>query len=173
MENNYKTLITTTEINERIDSLADEITNCYNNEDLVLICILKGAVYFAIDLSKKIKNDNLVLDFMRVSSYGSETESSGKINLKLDVSTVLEGKNVLIVEDIVDTGYTLAYLKDYLKLKNPKSIKVCVLLDKEERRKVDVDVDYVGFKIPNKFIFGYGLDMDEKYRNLPYIVYKD
>ncbi|MBP3707845.1 MAG: hypoxanthine phosphoribosyltransferase [Clostridia bacterium] len=171
MINKIKTLIDEEKLNERISEIAKKISNDYINEEIVLVCILKGATYFAIDLSKKITNDNIIIDFMKVSSYGSQTESSGKINFKLDLSENIENKNVIIVEDIIDTGITLNYLYNHLISKNPKSLKLCVLLDKKERRIQDINVDYIGFEIENKFVVGYGLDYDEKYRNLPYIGY--
>lgn len=171
MLDKIKVLIDEEKLNKRIEELAIQISNDYKGEDIVLVCILKGAVYFAVDLSKKITNSEVVLDFMKVSSYGSSTQSSGKVELKVDLSSDIEGKNVIIVEDILDTGYTLDYLYNYLKSKNPRTLKICVLLDKKERREKDIKVDYAGFEIENKFIVGYGLDYDEKYRNLPYIGY--
>lgn len=169
--NAIKTLIDETKLNERISEIAKKISADYIDEEIVLVCILKGATYFAIDLSKKITNDDIIIDFMKVSSYGSQTESSGKIDFKLDLSENIENKNVIIVEDIIDTGITLNYLYNHLKSKNPKSLKLCVLLDKKERRIQDIHVDYIGFEIENKFVVGYGLDYDEKYRNLPYVGY--
>lgn len=166
-----KVLINEEELNKRIIELAEEISKDYKNEEVVLICILKGAAYFAVDLSKKIKDNVIILDFMKVNSYGNEKESTGKINFTLDLSTNIENKNVIIVEDIIDSGYTLNYLFDYLRRKNPKDLKICVLLDKEERRKKDIKIDYIGFKIENKFVIGYGMDYEDKYRNLPYIGY--
>lgn len=171
MLDKIKVLIDEEKLRERIEELAIQISNDYNNEEIILVCILKGAVYFAVDLSKKITNSEVIFDFMKVSSYGSSTESSGKVELKVDLSSNIEGKNVIIVEDILDTGYTLNYLYDYLKSKNPKSLKICILLDKKERREKEIVVDYTGFEIENKFIVGYGLDYDEKYRNLPYVGY--
>lgn len=166
-----KVLIDEEKLNKRIIELAEEISRDYKNEELVLICILKGAAYFAVDLSKKITDNVVILDFMKVNSYGNEKESTGKINFTLDLNINIENKNVIIVEDIIDSGYTLNYLFDYLKRKNPKDLKMCVLLDKEERRKKDIKVDYIGFKIENKFVIGYGMDYEDKYRNLPYIGY--
>ena len=165
-----KKLISEEELNQRIREIGEEITKEYGNEDLVLICILKGAVYFATKLSQGIKNENTVIDFMKVSSY-SGTESTGKINVKLDLSENIENKNVIVIEDIVDTGLTLSYLFEYLKKRNPKTLKLCTLLDKKGRREKDINVDYVGFEIDNKFVVGYGLDYDEKYRNLHYVGY--
>lgn len=166
-----KVLINETELHNRVKEIADEISNDFNNEEIVLICILKGAVYFATDLSKKIKSD-VILDFMKISSYGiGQRESTGKIDFKLDLSVNIEDKNVIVVEDIVDSGKTMKNLLEYLKLKNPKTLKICTLLDKPERRIEHIKVDYVGFTIPNKFVLGYGMDYDEKYRNIPYIGY--
>lgn len=172
MTEKVKKLIDEKQLQERIKEIAGQISEDYNNEELILICILKGAVYFAIDLSKNIKNENLIIDFMKVSSYGiNNRESTGNITFSLDVSQGIENKNVIIVEDIIDSGITLSYLYDYLKKQNPKSLKICVLLDKKERRKKEVKIDYKGFEIENKFVLGYGLDYDEKFRNLPYIGY--
>lgn len=164
-------LIDEESLDKRIKELAEKISKDYKNEEIVLVCILKGAVYFSVELSKKITNNTVILDFMKVSSYGNNTETTGKINFKLDTSIELENKNVIIVEDIIDSGLTLNYLYDYLKKKNPKTLKTCVLLDKKERRKKDIKVDYTGFEIEDKFVVGYGLDYQEKYRNLPYIGY--
>lgn len=154
-------------IQKRIGEMAKEIDNCYKGESIVAICVLRGAIYFTVDLTKKMKTP-IETDFIRVSSYVG-TESTGNIIMKLDISENIEGRDVLIIEDIIDTGYTLKYLRDYLLTKNPKSLKIAVLADKEERRKVEVPVDFVGFKIPDKFIVGYGFDYDNSYRNLPYI----
>lgn len=164
-----KTLISQEEIQERIKELARQIEKDYNSEEVVMIVILNGAAFFAMDLAKNITSSVLV-DFMKISSY-SGTQSTGNLKMKLDLSQDILDKNVLIVEDIVDTGRTLYYLKDYLLSKNPKSLKICTLLNKEERREFDISADYVAFDIPNKFVIGYGLDYDEKYRNLPYIAY--
>lgn len=168
---NLNVLIKEEEIKEKIEELANTISNDYKNEEIILVCVLKGAVYFATDLSRKIKNNNVILDFIKVSSYGSGTETSGKVDFQLDLSQNIENKNVIIVEDIIDSGITLNYLYDYFMNKNPKSLKICTLLDKTERRVKNVKVDYIGFEIENKFVVGYGLDYDEKYRNLPYVGY--
>lgn len=164
-------LIDEESLDKRIKELAEKISKDYKNEEIVLVCILKGAVYFSVELSKKITNNTVILDFMKVSSYENNTETTGKMNFKLDTSIELENKNVIIVEDIIDSGLTLNYLYYYLKKKNPKTLKICVLLDKKERRKKDIKVDYTGFEIEDKFVVGYGLDYQEKYRNLPYIGY--
>lgn len=163
-----KVLIDEKTIQKRVEELAKQIEKDYEGKDLTLVCILKGSTLFTVDLSRKI-NKKLKIEFMQVSSYGAEKISSGKINLKLDLPASVEGENLLIVEDIIDTGMTLTYLMEHLAKKNPASIKICTLLDKPERRKYDVKVDYVGFEIPDKFVIGYGLDDNEIYRNLPYI----
>lgn len=174
MLENVKVLVDSNTLQKRIGEIADQISADYNNEDITLICVLNGAVYFAIDLSKKIKNSDVIMDFVKVSSYGvNQRKSTGVINFKLDISENIENKNVIIVEDIIDSGNTLDYLYNYLKQKNPKSLKICVLLDKKEKRVKPVPVDYVGFEIDNQFVLGYGLDYDEKYRNLDYIGYLD
>ena len=161
-------LITKEKIKKRIKSIAQEITNDYQGESLTLVCILKGSIYFFADLSRQIDLD-VNLEFMKISSYQGEN-STGKIDLKLDLDKPITGKNVIVVEDIIDTGKTLAYLLEYLKKQNPKSLKLCTLLDKPKRREVkNVHVDYVGFEIPDYFVIGYGLDLDQKYRNLPEI----
>ena len=169
---NIKVLIDEEKINKRIEEIADVISKKYNNEEIILICVLKGAVYFTLELSKKIKSNFVILDFVKVKSYGNNVrESTGNIQFDLDISENIENKNVIIVEDIIDSGITLNYLYNYLKQKNPKSLEICVLLDKKERRRIDVKVDYTGFEIENKFVLGYGLDYDEKYRNLSYVGY--
>lgn len=166
-----KVLIDEEKLNKRIVELAEEISKDYKGKELVLICILKGAVYFAVDLSKKIKDSVVIQDFMKVNSYGNNFETTGTIDFRLDTSVDINNKDILIVEDIIDSGFTLNYLQDYLKQKNPKSIKICVLLDKKERRQTEIQVDYTGFEIENKFVVGYGMDYEDKYRNLPYIGY--
>ena len=166
--NHIKKLISEKQINERVKELASTLYNEYKDDEVVFICTLKGAVFFACDLLKKYKGDAR-LEFLRVSSYSGKN-STGKIELNLSISKDnIEGKNVVIVEDIVDTGNTLKFLKEYIGNMNPKSIKICTLLNKEERRKVKIEADYVGFEIEDLFVVGYGLDYDQKYRNLPYI----
>lgn len=170
MLENVKILIEKEQVEKRIIELAEQISKDYNGEDITIICVLKGAAYFALDLSKKIKKSDVIMDFVKVSSYGkNQRETTGNINFKLDISENIEGKNVIIVEDIIDSGITLNYLYNYLNKKNPKTLKICVLLDKKERRVKPIKVDYTGFEIDNKFVLGYGLDYDEKYRNLEYI----
>lgn len=163
-------LLSKEEIAEKVKQLAKEIEDHFGEEDIVVICILKGASVFTMDLIREIKND-VILDFMIVSSYGMETKSSGIVKIIKDVDVFVEGKNVLIVEDIIDTGLTLKYLKDYFQRRGCKEFKICTLLDKAEKRTCDIVPDFVGFTIPSKFVVGYGIDCGEKYRNLPYIGY--
>lgn len=163
-----KVLIDEQKIRNRVGELGEQITADYYDKDLVVIGILKGAVLFMADLIKKI-DIPLSIDFMAVSSYGKSTRSSGIVRILKDLDEEIEGKDVLIVEDIVDTGLTLKFLAENILSRNPKSLKVCCLLDKPSRRKVSVSVDYVGFEIPDEFVVGYGLDYAQKYRNMPYI----
>ena len=169
MKEKVDILISENEIHNRILEIADRINKDYEGEELTLICVLKGGVMFMCDLARKL-NLSVRLDFMSVSSYGSETKSSGVVKIIKDLDDSIDGKNVLVVEDIIDSGNTLSYLIDILKKRGPKSIKLCTLLDKPSRReKKDVFVDYVCFEIEDKFVVGYGLDYDQRYRNLPYI----
>lgn len=169
---NLKVMYEEEKLQERIKEMAEQIDKDYENSDeIVIISVLKGAVFFTVDLVKKMKTQ-IVLEVMQLSSY-SGTESTGNIIVKKDLDESIEGKDVLIVEDIIDSGRTLKYLKEYLISKNPKSIKIAVLLDKAERREVEVDIDYTGFVIPNKFVVGYGFDVDERGRNIPYLGYID
>ncbi len=165
---NRKILIDEKTLQKRIKQLAEQITNDFNGQKITLLCILKGSLYFFADLTKRIDLDSEI-EFVRISSYVG-TNSTGKISLKLDTDEKVTGKNVLVVEDIIDTGRTLSYLMAYLKKQKPKNLKLCTLLDKPEGREVDdIKVDYVGFTIPDRFVIGYGLDLDQKYRNLPEI----
>jgi len=168
MSEHISELISEEKVNARICELGRQITKDYAGKDLRLICILKGGVFFMCELAKHI-DMNVTLDFMSTSSYGSGTQSSGVVKIIKDLDEPLEGKDVIIVEDIVDTGRTLSYLMEILRKRNPSSLKLCTLLDKPERRETDVHVDYVGFQIPDAFIVGYGLDYAQNYRNLPYI----
>lgn len=166
-----KVLIDEEKLHKRVDEIAAQIESEYKGKEIIFICILKGSVFFTVDLAKRINGD-VKLEFIRVSSYNEGTESSGEIKMKLDLKDSIQGKDVIVIEDIIDTGRTLSYLIKYLKMKNPNSLKLCALLDKPERRiKKDVKVDYTGFQIPDEFVVGYGLDVAEKYRNLPYIGY--
>lgn len=167
-----KVLIDEKTLQDRIQEVAETIMKDYEGKDLTFICILKGSALFTVDLAKKIKN-NVRFEFIRVSSYGDSTESSGKVTMKLDLQDSIEGRDVIVIEDIIDTGRTLSYLRDYLKDKNPGSLKICTLLDKKERRIFDIEPDYTAFNIPDKFVVGYGLDDKENLRNLPYVGYYD
>jgi len=169
MKEKINVMITEEEISKRILEVADRINKDYEGRELILICVLKGGVMFMCDLARRL-NLSVRLDFMSVSSYGSETKSSGVVKIIKDLDDSIDGKNVLVVEDIIDSGNTLSYLIDILKKRGPKSIKLCTLLDKPSRReKKDVFVDYVCFEIEDRFVVGYGLDYDQRYRNLPYI----
>lgn len=163
-----KVLISEDQIKERIRQMGEQITEDYRDGSLVMVGILRGAVIFYGDLAKAIKI-HLNMDFMAVSSYGSGTKSSGVVRIIHDLEENIEGKDVLIVEDIIDTGLTLHYLIKNLKSRKPRSVKICCLLDKPSRRKSPVKPDYVGYEVPDEFVVGYGLDYNEKYRNLPYI----
>ena len=165
---NIKVHISEEELNKRIAELGAEITERFKGEEVFLVCILKGSVFFTTELAKRIDLP-VEIDFMTVSSYGAETVSSGVINVKQDLSSDIAGKNVIVVEDIIDSGNTLSRLLQLFKSRNPKTLTLCTLLDKPERRQVEVDVDYTGFVIPDKFVVGYGLDWDQKFRNLPYV----
>jgi hypoxanthine phosphoribosyltransferase len=161
-------MISENEIRERVKKLAEQIENEFNNEAIVLIVVLKGSFVFAADLIREMKGD-IKVDFISVSSYGDETETSGKVRLLKDLDANITNQNVVVVEDIIDSGLTLHFLRDHLKTHKPKQIKICTLLDKPERRKVNLPVDYVGFVIPDEFIVGYGIDYAQMYRNLPHI----
>ena len=164
---NIKVLINETRVEKRVNELAKEIMKDFKDEDIVFVGVLKGAAMFMIDLAKKIKN-NVEFEFIEVKSYEGK-ESTGKINLVQDLTGKIEGKNVIIIEDIIDTGRTLEYLKEHLFKLNPKTLKICAFLSKPSKRIIDMPVDYVGFLIEDKFIVGYGLDYNQKFRNLPYI----
>lgn len=168
MSERVRELISEAEVEAKIAELGAQISKDYEGESVFLLCILKGGVFFTTELAKRITVP-VSLDFMSVSSYGAETESSGVVRIIKDLDTSIEGKNVLVVEDIIDTGRTLAYLLENLKQRSPKTLKLCALLDKPERRVSDVAVDYTGFQIPDEFVVGYGMDYDQKYRNLPFI----
>ena len=168
MAETIKELFSEEAIDARIRELGAQISRDYAGKELHLICVLKGSSFFTCELAKRITAP-VYLDFMSVSSYGSETTSSGVVKIVKDLDSPLKGKDVIVVEDIVDTGHTLSYLMGMLKGREPASLRLCTLLDKPERRVAEVFVDYIGFTIPDKFIVGYGLDYDQKYRNLPYI----
>lgn len=168
MSEKIKVLLSEEEVNKRVLELGQAISKDYEGEEVLLIGILKGGVFITCELAKRISVP-VSLDFMSVSSYQG-TQSSGVVKIIKDLDHAIEGKNVIVVEDIIDTGRTLSYLLKYLGNRNPKSIKLCTLLDKPDRRVVDdVKVDYTGFVIPDEFVVGFGLDYDQRYRNLPYI----
>lgn len=164
-----KVLITEEEINKRLDELAEQLMKEYKGKELVFLCILKGSVFFTVELSKRIEN-NIKFEFIEASSYEGH-KSTGKVKLNKDITQSIEEKDVIIIEDIIDTGRTLSFLKEYLVQKKPASLKICALLDKPSRRIVPVEADYIGFTIEDKFVIGYGLDDEQNYRNLSYIGY--
>lgn len=169
MQNDIRNImISEEEIAKRVKELGQQLTEEYRGSDLLIVGILKGCMLFLSDLVRAIDLP-LAMDFMVVSSYGTATKSSGVVRIIKDLEKEIEGKDVLIVEDIVDTGLTLSYLIENLKTRNPKSVKVCSLLDKPDRRKSQVNIEYVGFTIPDEFVVGYGLDYAEIYRNLPFV----
>lgn len=170
MANPYieRVLVSEEEIKKTVTRLADQINKDYNGEELLVVVILKGSMIFAADLVKELTMP-VTIDFMRASSYGSGTASSGFINIKQDLGTDIFGKNVLIIEDIIDSGNTLHKLKELLRERNPKTIRICTLLDKPARRVTPVDVEYSGIAIPDEYVVGYGLDYNEILRNLPYV----
>lgn len=169
MAETIKVLVTEEQVAARIKEIGAQISRDYEGKEVHLICVLKGGVFFMCELGKRITVP-VTMDFMSVSSYGDGTSSSGVVRIVKDLDESLEGKDVLIVEDIIDSGRTLSYLINILEKRNPKSMRLCTLLDKPDRRVVDnVNVDYVGFEIPDEFVVGYGLDYAQKYRNLPYI----
>jgi hypoxanthine phosphoribosyltransferase len=163
-----ETLIASDDLSGRVRDLAAEISRDYEGRDLVMIGILKGAVLFLGDLMRNLSIP-CEIDFMAVSSYGSETDSSGVVRILKDLDSSIEGRDVLIVEDIIDSGLTLHYLLRNLRARNPRSLEVCALLTKPERRRVDLPIKYVGFEIPNRFVIGYGLDYAQRHRNLDYV----
>lgn len=170
MGETIKVLLSEEQIDKRIRELGKKISDDYaGSPGVVVVAVLKGAAFFACELAKRITGMPVTIDFMATSSYGSGTSSSGDVKIKKDVDISVEGKDIIIVEDIIDSGNTLNFLSELFKTRNAKSIRLCALLDKPERREVEVPMDYVGFQIPNEFVVGYGLDFDQKYRNLPYV----
>ena len=161
-------LLSEEEVDKKIKELGEQISKDYEGKEVHLVCVLKGGSFFMCELAKRITVP-VSLDFMSVSSYGGDTKSSGVVKIVKDLDEPLAGKNVLVVEDIIDSGRTLSYLLELLKDRKPESLKLCTLLDKPERRVVDVNIDYTAFQVPDEFVVGYGLDYDQKYRNLPYI----
>ena len=168
MAERIEVLLTEKEVDDRIQAIGEQISRDYEGRQVHLVCVLKGGSFFMCELAKRITVP-VSLDFMSVSSYGSDTKSSGVIKIVKDLDDSIKDKDVLVVEDNVDSGRTLSYLLELLKSRGPKSMALCTLLDKPDRRVVDVNVDYTGFQIPDEFVVGYGLDYDQRYRNLPYI----
>ena len=168
MAEHVEVLLTEEEVDAKIREIADVINKDYEGKQVHLICVLKGGSFFMCELAKRITVP-VSLDFMSVSSYGGDTKSSGVVKIVKDLDESIVDKDVLVVEDIVDSGRTLSYLLEMLRDRGPKSLRLCTLLDKPDRRVVDVNIDYTGFAIPDEFVVGYGLDYAQKYRNLPYI----
>lgn len=168
MAEHVRVLLTEEQVDQRIQEIGDQISKDYEGKQVHLVCVLKGGSFFMCELAKRITVP-VSLDFMSVSSYGSDTKSSGVVKIVKDLDESLKDKDVIVVEDIVDSGRTLSYLMEMLRDRNPGSLRLCTLLDKPERRVIDVNVDYTGFEIPDEFVVGYGLDYDQRYRNLPYI----
>ena len=168
MSEKVRVLLTEEQVDQRIKEMGERISNDYEGESVHLVCVLKGGSFFMCELAKRISIP-VSIDFMSVSSYGSDTKSSGVVRIVKDLDESLKDKNVIVVEDIVDSGRTLSYLMQILSTRGPKSLALCTLLDKPERRVTDVRVDYTGFEIPDEFVVGYGLDYAQKYRNLPFI----
>ena len=168
MAEHVKVLLSEKEVDDRIQAIGEQISRDYAGKQVHLICVLKGGSFFLCELAKRITVP-VSLDFMSVSSYGDDTKSSGVVKIIKDLDEPIKGKDVLVIEDIVDSGRTLSYLMEMLKDRGPASLKLCTLLDKPDRRVIDVPVDYTGFEIPDEFVVGYGLDYDQRYRNLPYI----
>ena len=168
MAEHVKVLLTEEEVDKRIQAIGEQISKDYEGKQVHLVCVLKGGSFFMCELAKRITVP-VSLDFMSVSSYGSDTKSNGVVKIVKDLDESIKDKDVIVVEDIVDSGRTLSYLLEMLRDRGPRSLRLCTLLDKPDRRVVDVNVDYTGFAIPDEFVVGYGLDYDQRYRNLPYI----
>ena len=168
MAEHVRVLLTEEEVDRRFQEIGNQISKDYEGKQVHLVCVLKGGSFFMCELAKRITVP-VSLDFMSVSSYGSDTKSSGVVKIVKDLDESIKDKDVIVVEDIVDSGRTLSYLMEMLRDRGPRSLSLCTLLDKPERRVIDVKVDYTGFAIPDEFVVGYGLDYDQRYRNLPYI----
>lgn len=163
-----RVLISEEDLKIKIKEMAEKISEDYKGEELVVVTVLKGGVMFSVDLMREIEVP-VMIDFMSASSYGASSKSSGVVKIEKDLDMPIEGKNVLLVEDIIDSGRTLSYIADILRKRGPKSLEICTILDKPSRRVVDIDVKYIGFEIPDEFVVGYGLDYAQKHRNLPYV----
>ena len=169
MYENFKELISKEELDKRIAELAEQIDEDYKGKEITVICVMRGAVFFTVELTLKMKS-KLKYEFITISSYQGEN-TTGEVTLLTDLRESIEGKDVLVVEDIIDTGISMKYLLEHLRAKNPRTLKVCALANKPERRQVEVPIDYIGFNIPNKYIVGFGFDIDNNYRNIPYVAY--
>ena len=165
----FKILISQEELQQRLYELANQLDKDYKGKEITAICVMRGSIFFVVDLTLKMKS-RIKFEFITIASYEG-TESTGNIQFIQDLRESIEGKDVLILEDIIDTGRSMNFLLNYLKTKNPKSLKVCALANKVAKREVEVPIDYIGFEVPNKFLVGYGFDIDNAYRNLPYIGY--
>lgn len=163
-----RVLISEEQLDKKVEELAQKISADYQGNDVLVVTLLKGGVMFSVDLMRKMSVP-VQIDFMSVSSYGSSSKTSGVVKVDKDLDTPIQGKHVLLVEDIIDSGLTLSYVKEMLLARDPASLKICTILDKPSRRKVHIDVDYTGFEIPDEFVVGYGLDYAQKHRNLPYV----
>ena len=168
MADSIKVMISEERVNRRINELAEQISEDFKGRSVHLVCILKGSIFFTCELAKRLSVP-VTIDFMSVSSYGAGTKSSGVVRLVKDLDEPLEGKDVIVIEDIIDSGRTLSYLMENLSARKPATLKLCTLLDKPDRRVTEVTVDYTGFVVPDYFVVGYGLDYDQRYRNLPYV----
>ena len=169
MYENFKELISRERLQERMQELAEQIDKDYLGKELTVVCVMRGAIFFTVELTLKMKT-KLKYEFITISSYEG-TDTTGNVLLMTDLRESIEGKDVLIIEDIVDTGRSMKYLIDHLKARNPRTLKVCVLANKAERREIEVPIDYLGFEIPNNYVVGFGFDIDNNYRNLPYVAY--
>lgn len=169
LDSKIKVLISEEELHQKINSMAEQIKRDYEGKKIKLICILRGGVFFMVELAMALRELHLTMDFMDISSYGALTHSSGEVRIMKDLDEPIENEHVILVEDIIDTGLTISFILKQLAGRNPASLKICTLLDKPSRRILKVPIDYVGFSIPNKFVIGFGLDYNQYYRNLPYI----
>lgn len=167
MNDNFKELISKEALDKRIIELAEQIDKDYLGKEITVVCVMRGAVFFTVELTLKMKT-KLKYEFITISSYEG-TDTTGEITLRTDLRESIEGKDVLIVEDIIDTGRSMRYLIDHLRSKNPRTLKVCALANKAPRREVEVPIDYIGFEVPDKYVVGFGFDIDNNYRNLPYV----
>ena len=167
MNENFKVLISREELEKRIQELAEQIDKDYLGREITIICVMRGAVFFTVELTLRMKS-KLKYEFITISSYEG-TDTTREVTLRTDIRESIEGKDVLVVEDIIDTGRSMSYLLEHLRSRNPRTLKVCSLANKAERREIDVPIDYIGFEVPNKYLVGYGFDVDNNFRNIPYV----